>query len=108
MGAAILITLGVLFLLQQFYEVSFWQTSWPVLLLVVGIMMLVARTASTEGHIQPYWMGGPAAPGTAPVQGDPWAGGGSGGSSAGTQSSSAPGGTSSSGTSGSGESEVHS
>src|SRR5690242_3439714 len=108
MGAAILITLGVLFLLQQFWIIRFDQ-SWPILLLVIGVMMLLGRTASAEGHAQPYWMGGPGAPGSAPVQGDPWAGGGSGGSAAGgTQSSPPASGTSSSTTSGSGESEAHS
>lgn len=112
MGAAVLITLGVLFLLQEFWIIRFDQ-SWPVLLLVIGVMMLLGRTASAEGHTQPYWMGGPGAPGTTPVQGDPWAGGGSGGSSggtsaAGTQSSSPASGTSSSVTSESGEPEVHS
>ena len=99
MGAAVLITLGVLFLLQEFWIIRFDQ-SWPVLLLVIGGMMLLSRTASAEGHAQPHWMGGP---GATPVQGDPWAGGRSG-----AQSSSPTSGSSSSGTSGSGEPEVHS
>jgi hypothetical protein len=111
MGAAVLITLGVLFLLQEFWIMRFDQ-SWPILLLVIGAMMLVSRTASTENHAQSYWMGGPGGPGTTPVQGDPWAGGSGGNaaasSAAGTQSSPAASGTASSVTSGSGEPEVHS
>lgn len=112
MGAAVLITLGVLFLLQEFWILRFDQ-SWPILLLVIGVMMLLGRTASAENHVQPYWMGGPGAPGPTPVQGDPWAGGSSGGSSGEaspmrTQSSSPTSGSSSSITSSSGESEVHS
>jgi hypothetical protein len=107
MGAAVLITLGVLFLLQEFWILRFDQ-SWPILLLVIGVMMLLSRTASAEGHVQPYWMGGPGAPGATPMQGDPWAGGSSGSSAVGTQSSPPASGSSSSMTSGSGESEVHS
>ena len=106
MGAAVLITLGVLFLLQEFWIIRFDQ-SWPVLLLVIGAMMLLGRTASAEGHVQPYWMGGPAAPGATPVQGDPWAGGSGGSSAAGTQSSS-PASAAPSMASGTGEPEVHS
>lgn len=50
MGPAILITLGVLFLLQELYIVRFDQ-SWPVLLLVIGTMIFLSRSASTEGHL---------------------------------------------------------
>lgn len=107
MGAAVLITLGVLFLLQEFWILRFDQ-SWPILLLVIGVMMLLGRTASAENHVQPYWMGRPGAPGATPVQGDPWAGGSSGGSSMAGAQSSSPASAGSSTTSGSGESEVHS
>ncbi|HET8889890.1 MAG TPA: hypothetical protein VFQ41_13390 [Candidatus Angelobacter sp.] len=68
MGAAILITLGVLFLLESYDVVPFGH-SVPVLLLVIGCMLLVARTGSTEGHVQPGWIQGPAAP--TPTQ-QPW------------------------------------
>jgi hypothetical protein len=57
MGAAVLITLGVLFLLESYYVISF-DRSFPVLLLVIGCVLLVARTGSTEGHIQPGWTQG--------------------------------------------------
>ena len=61
MGAAILITLGVLFLLESYNVIPF-DRSVPVLLLVIGCMLLVARTGSTEGHVQPGWIQYPTAP----------------------------------------------
>ena len=54
MGAAVLITLGVLFLMESYNVISF-DRSFPVLLLVIGCVLLVSRTGSTEGHIQPGW-----------------------------------------------------
>lgn len=53
MGAAILVTLGVLFLLQE-NDIVWFHQSWPVLLLVIGAFIFLGRTASTENHIQPY------------------------------------------------------
>lgn len=70
MGAAILITVGVLALLHQFSGWHIDKTG-PLLLIVIGVVMLLGRTASTEGHIQPYGMPGQA---TASQQ-DPWASG---------------------------------
>ena len=50
MGPAILITIGVLFLLHQ----SNWEfgigRTWPVILLVVGAVKLAESLASSEGH----------------------------------------------------------
>jgi hypothetical protein len=60
MGAAVLITLGVLFLLESYNVIPF-DRSLPVLLLVIGCVLLVSRTGSTEGHIQPGWMQAPIA-----------------------------------------------
>ncbi len=57
-GASALVTVGILFLLQNFDVVS-WDRSWPALLIVIGVILFVAHNASTEGHIQPYWAGGP-------------------------------------------------
>lgn len=65
MGAAVLITLGVLFLLENYGVIPF-DRSLPVLLLVIGCVLLVARTGSTEGHIQPGWIEG------SPVPQQPW------------------------------------
>lgn len=61
MGGAILITLGVLFLLDQ-YNVAPFDNTWPVLLIVIGLLSFAARSASTEGHVQPGWISGPQAP----------------------------------------------
>jgi hypothetical protein len=67
MGAAVLITLGVLFLLDSYGALRFHE-SFPVLFLVIGCVLLVSRTGSTEGHIQPGWIQGSVAP---PAQ-QPW------------------------------------
>jgi hypothetical protein len=61
MGAAILITLGVLFLLDSYHVIRFDQ-GLPVLLLVIGGVLLIARTGSIEGHVQPGWIQVPTAP----------------------------------------------
>jgi hypothetical protein len=68
MGGGILVTLGVLFLLDNYNIVPF-DASWPVLLIVIGLLSFAARGASTEGHIQPPWVGGQPAP---PGYKDPW------------------------------------
>ena len=53
MGATILVTLGVLFLLDNFDLLDFDRSS-PILLIVIGLCILAGRTASTQGHIQPF------------------------------------------------------
>lgn len=60
MGPAILVTLGVLFLLGEFggWRLNFDHT-WPILLIVIGGVILARRNASIEGHVdpaQPYVM----------------------------------------------------
>jgi hypothetical protein len=67
MGAVVLITLGVLFLLDSYHVMRFDQ-GLPVLFLVIGGVLLIARTGSTEGHVQPGWIAGSIAP---PAQ-QPW------------------------------------
>jgi hypothetical protein len=49
-GPAILVTLGVLFLLDSTSHVSFGRT-WPAILLVIGVVKLMQSNASAEGHI---------------------------------------------------------
>lgn len=71
MGAAILITLGVLFLLDS-YDIIRFDQGLPVLLLVIGGVLLIARTGATEGHVQPGWIQGPTAP---PPTQQPWTSG---------------------------------
>ncbi len=50
MGPAVLVVLGVLFLIDQFTRVSFGET-WPILLIIIGVIVFLRRTASTEGHV---------------------------------------------------------
>jgi hypothetical protein len=62
-GPILLITLGILLLLQRFADASFGKT-WPILLIVFGVMKLVERMIS--GGNQPPLagtgnMGGPLA-----------------------------------------------
>jgi hypothetical protein len=53
MGAAVLITLGVLFLLDEVSSVGFDKT-FPALLIVIGVVIFLGRSASIEGHVQPF------------------------------------------------------
>lgn len=53
MGAAILITLGVLFLLSELHVLYFRQ-GFPLLLIVIGVVLYLSRSAPIEGHIEPY------------------------------------------------------
>ena len=52
-GPAMIITLGVLFLVDQNGYIQF-DRSWPVILLVAGLFSYLTRAASLEGHVQPY------------------------------------------------------
>jgi cell wall-active antibiotic response 4TMS protein YvqF len=91
MGPVMMITVGLLFLLQTLNIADFHLT-WPVMLIVIGVMQVLAHSASLEGHVQPpmvTWVGGqqqpvtpapPAAPpssssGYAPTPGDAGTGG---------------------------------
>ena len=65
MGAAILITLGILFLIDNYHLVDFDQT-WPVLLIVIGLFVFASRNASMEGHVQPYAIVGNTPPSAVP------------------------------------------
>jgi hypothetical protein len=67
MGPGILITLGVLFLLDQTWVVRFHE-SFPVLLIVIGVLLYLGRSASIEGHVDVRGIGpAPAPPPPAPV-----------------------------------------
>jgi len=52
MGPALLITVGILMLLDTTSRVSFDKT-WPAILLVIGVVKLIQSNASSEGHIGP-------------------------------------------------------
>ncbi len=64
MGPAVLITIGVIFLIDRTPWGYGFVRLWPILLVVIGLVKLAEAFASTEGHIGP--------------------GGGSGGSSGGS------------------------
>jgi hypothetical protein len=61
LGPVVLITIGVLFLLQQMHVASF-NRLWPVILLVIGVIKLLEATASTDGHNQSLPPAPPAPP----------------------------------------------
>src|ERR1700676_3247895 len=51
MGPAVIITVGILFLLEQTRSgFSFGQT-WPVILVVIGIISLASAMAPMDGHV---------------------------------------------------------
>ena len=50
MGPAMLVTLGVLFLLDSVSRIGFGRT-WPAILLVIGVVKLMQSNASYNGHI---------------------------------------------------------
>jgi len=69
MGPAVIITVGVLFLLDQTRSgnFSFWNT-YPVILIVIGAISLAAAASPTEGHISgAVPPAAPAAPNSAPT-----------------------------------------
>jgi hypothetical protein len=72
MGAAVLVTVGVLWLLHNYYIIPV-ERSFPVLFLVIGAVLLISRTGSTEGHVDPAWYAGPTPPPAVTPQ--PWSSG---------------------------------
>jgi len=71
-GPTVLVTLGVLFLVAEFYpRFSFWNTTWPIFLIVLGIALLWQRNAPATGHVEAPQIG----PG-GPPPGGPSPGGG--------------------------------
>ena len=50
MGPAILITIGVLFLVQQMHWAYHFGRTWPVILLVIGFITRAEALASDAGH----------------------------------------------------------
>ena len=77
MGPAVIITVGVLFLLDQMRGGYFsFGNTFPVILIVIGVISLASALAPAEGHIS-----GPLPPaprGTPPVSQNPAAGQGPG------------------------------
>jgi hypothetical protein len=63
MGPAIIITVGVLFLLDQVRGGNFsFENTYPVILIVIGAISLAAAAAPADGHVTGRVP--PAAPGT--------------------------------------------
>ena len=75
LGPAVLITLGVLFLLDQIthtYWMEFGRT-WPALLIVIGLVMFLQHNAPATGHVPREYMGYPQVqPPYAPPQPQQW------------------------------------
>jgi len=67
MGPAMVLTTGVLFLLDSMNIAELHRT-WPAWILVVGIVKLVQSSASSAGHVVPL---PPATPGAAPPSAPP-------------------------------------
>ena len=74
MGPAVLVTLGTLFLLESYDLISFHRT-WPLLLVVIGVVKVLQGNASTAGHVEPLPPGMPMPPpgsgSPGPVSGPP-------------------------------------
>jgi hypothetical protein len=66
MGPAVLMTIGILFLLQSLGVVDFDRT-WPAILLVIGIVKLLQSNASSAGHVGVFPVGRSVAAPTPPV-----------------------------------------
>jgi hypothetical protein len=52
MGPALLITIGVLFLIGEYSAYSFGQLA-PIILIVIGVILVAKALASSEGHVGP-------------------------------------------------------
>ena len=67
MGPAVLITIGVLFLLDHLGVFPFGRGI-PILLIVIGLIQVAQRSAPTAGHVQPapYYPPGMYPPGAPP------------------------------------------
>lgn len=70
MAPSILMTLGILFLLDSTSRVSFGRT-WPAILLVIGVIKLMQSNASWTGHVGPLPPSVPVPPSAPPPQTPP-------------------------------------
>ena len=70
MGPAVLITLGVLFMLSEFGVARFHNT-WPILLIVIGLVKVLAGNADSTGHIDVNAPPQPPAPPAPPQSSEP-------------------------------------
>jgi hypothetical protein len=65
MGPAMLVTIGIMFLLHSVSEVGIDKT-WPAILLVIGVVKLMQSNASYDGHVGPLPPGPDGWPPTPP------------------------------------------
>ncbi|HXZ79327.1 MAG TPA: DUF5668 domain-containing protein [Terriglobales bacterium] len=63
-----LVTIGVLMLLDQYSHISFGYT-WPVILIVIGLVRVFQSNAPMDGHVEPYVPPQPLPPSPPPAQG---------------------------------------
>ena len=70
MGPAMLVTIGIILLLNEVSEVS-WDKTWPAILLVIGVVKLVQSNASYSGHVGPLPPGPTGYPPPPPPPGAP-------------------------------------
>jgi hypothetical protein len=70
-GPAVVITLGVLWLLNEVHGGRFYfGSTWPVILIVIGLVHLASSMASREGHANPPPpLGAPPQPPAPPAPG---------------------------------------
>jgi hypothetical protein len=70
-GPAVVITVGVLWLLHEAHGGRFYfGSTWPVILIVIGLLHLASSMASHEGHVSPARpLGPPPAPPAPPAPG---------------------------------------
>lgn len=66
MGPAVIITVGVLFLLEQTRSGFSFGQMWPIILVVIGVISLASALAPMDGHISSAVPVAPP-PGAAPV-----------------------------------------
>jgi len=73
MGPAVLITIGVLFLIDQIGHANWMEFgfSWPALLIVIGVVLALQHSASAAGHVPREYNVMPPAPGQPIVPGGP-------------------------------------
>ncbi len=64
MAPTVLVTLGILFLLDNLGVMNF-DKSFPILLIAIGVILILQRTSSVEGHI-PVGYTAPLAPSSPP------------------------------------------
>ena len=69
MGPAVIITVGVLFLLDQMGGGSFsFENTYPMILIVIGVISLAAAASSSDGHVSgPVPPPAPVAPPAVPT-----------------------------------------